>query len=312
MLKSLLTLSLSVLLVCAPPLSAHVGNRLVPISYLSEETLALIDLDDGVVEDWEDVLGEPILTTLDFDRYTPGYIDYQPGPSNFDFRIWLGWSEDGKIYCAGQFVDDRYVAITDEDFPVNFRNRGDSMQLRVDGDHTGGQYLPLPDPEELAKEEEAVKAGQPMMANMQAQEYEAVPRVPAGPQISVPQNNMNGSWWMVFPPFARGGGDVYGENPTIWSVEFYVTCWDRLNSVDPDDSIVSRLSAGNVIGLDVWVSDHDIDNPSPTGFYFLDRPTSERNFAFDASEFFDGLLLGRPGDSAVQSTTWGRIKASLE
>ena len=316
-LKPLLTLTLAVVSACAAPLSAHVGNRLVPISYLSEEALAVINLDDGVVEDWEDVLGEPTLTILDFDRYTPAYIDYQAGPSNFDFRIWLGWTEDGKIYCAGQVVDDRYIAITDEDFPVNFRNRGDSMQLRVDGDHTGGQYLPLPVYEELAQEEEAINAGQPMMSNRQAQQYEAVPRVPAGPQVSVPQNNMNGSWWMVFPPYAEGGGGAYGENPTIWSVEFYVTCWDRLNSVEPEGSVVSQLSGGKVIGLDVWVSDHDNKgHATPTasdGFYFLDRPDS-RFGVHDASEFFDGLLLGPPGessDSAVQSTTWGRIKASL-
>ena len=314
-LKPLLTLTL-VVSACAAPLSAHVGNRLIPISYLSEEALAVINLDDGVVEDWEDVLGEPTLTTLDFDLDSPAYVDYEAGPSNFDFRIWLGWTEDGKIYCAGQFVDDRYVAITEEEFIIHFRFRGDSLQLKVDGDHTGGQYLPFP--EEANQAEADTKAGRPLMANMQAQEYEAVPRVPSGPQVSLPQDNVIGAWWMVLPPFARGGGGVYGENPTIWSVEFVVTCFDRLNHRDPGDSVVSQLSGGKVIGLDVWVSDHDnIGNDTPTspnGFYFLDRPDSELGF-HDASEFFDGLLLdpdGKTSDSAVHSTTWGRIKASLK
>ena len=82
---------------------------------------------------------------------------------------------------------------------------------------------------------------------------------------------------------------------------------------------MSSLFEGKVIGLDVWVADHDNKGHStptfPDGFYFLDRPTPELNFDYDASEFFDGLLLGPDGasyDSAVQSTTWGRIKASLE
>ena len=284
--------------------------------------MALINLDDGVVEDWEDVLGEPVLTTLDFDRYTPAYIDYQAGPSNFDFRIWLGWSEDGKIYCAGQFVDDRYIAITDEDFPYNFMWRADSMQLLVDGDHSGGRYRPF-DPEERAQEEAAVEEGRPRMTYRQAQEYEAVPRVPAGPQVSLPLVNVYGDWWMVELPFARGGGGVYGENPTIWSVEFFVTPFDRLNNLDPEDSVVSQLSGGVVIGLDVWVSDHDgiTDRTpsSPEGRYFLGRPNSKPNSKpnvdSDASQFFDGLLLdpgGGTSDSAVQSTTWGHIKASLE
>ena len=41
------------------PVAAHVGDRLYPISYLSEETLAALDQDDGSVEDWTDAVGEP-------------------------------------------------------------------------------------------------------------------------------------------------------------------------------------------------------------------------------------------------------------
>ena len=309
-LKPLLTLTL-VVSACAAPLTAHVGNRLIPINYLSEETLALIDLDDGVVEDWEDVLGEPTLTTLDFDLLSSSFIDYQGGPSNFDFRIWLGWSEDGKIYCAGQFVDDRYIAITDEEFRDYFMWRGDSMQLLIDGDHSGGRYFPF-DPEESAQEEGAVEERRPRMTYRQAQHYGAVPRVPVGPSVTLPLLNLGGDWWMVELPFARGGGDVYGENPTIWSVEFFVTPFDRLNNLDPGDSVVSQLSRGMVIGLDVWVSDHDgiTDRTpiSPDGWYYLGRPEYPD---FIDARFPDGLILG-PSDSAVEPTAWGRIKASLD
>ena len=113
---------------------------------------------------------------------------------------------------------------------------------------------------------------------------------------------------------------MFGENPTFWSVEFFVTCFDRLNHLDPGESVVSRLFEGKVIGLDVWVHDHDevLDdrNPrQPSGWYFLNRPDSEYPDSNDASEFVDGLLLGPDGalgDSAVQSNTWGRIKASLD
>ena len=37
----------------AAPVAAHVGDRLFPIPYLSEETLARLDLEDGSVEDCE-------------------------------------------------------------------------------------------------------------------------------------------------------------------------------------------------------------------------------------------------------------------
>ena len=316
-LKPLLTLTLAVVSACAAPLSAHVGNRLIPISYLSEEALALIDLDDGVVEDWEDVLGEPTLTTLDFDLSSPAYKGYQYDPSNFDFRIWLGWAEDGRIYCAGQFVDDRHIAISDH-FYIHFSARGDSFTLRVDGDHSGGRYTPF-DPEEMAQEEAALEEGLPIMANMQAQEYEAVSLVPEGPRVALPLDNIPGAWWMVEPPFARGGGNVFGENPTFWSVEFFVTCFDRLNHLDPGESVVSRLSEGKVIGLDVWVHDHDEEYDGrprgPCAWYYFEQTRLQYPELTDASGFVDGLLLGpagTSGDSAVEPTAWGRIKASLD
>ena len=310
-LKPLLTLTLAAVSACAAPLSAHDGDLLVPIRFLSEETLALIDLDDGVVEDWEDVLGEPTLTTLDFDLDSPAYIDYQAGPSNFDFRIWLGWSKDGRIHCAGQFADDVHVTVSDHfDFFIHFMYRGDSIALLVDGDHSGDKYL-------FSADEEPLEG--PKKSNLQAQRYEAVSRVPVGPLVALPEANIDGAWWMVEPPFARGGGGVFGENPTFWSVEFFVTCFDRLNHLDPGKTVVSSLFEGKVIGLDVWVHDHDevLDdgNPRPpSGWYFLNRPDSGYPDSNDAGEFGDGLLLGpdEPGDSAVQSNTWGRIKASLD
>ena len=46
--------------------AGHVGERLIPINYLSEETLARLDFDDATVEDWIDSVGEPSLTPLDF------------------------------------------------------------------------------------------------------------------------------------------------------------------------------------------------------------------------------------------------------
>ena len=74
------------------PLSAHVGDRLYPISYLSEETLAALDQDDASVEDWVEAVGEPTLTPLDFDLDSGHllvlYDHYDP--TNLDFRIWLG------------------------------------------------------------------------------------------------------------------------------------------------------------------------------------------------------------------------------
>ncbi|MCY3762037.1 MAG: hypothetical protein OXH50_12370, partial [Gemmatimonadetes bacterium] len=103
--------------------------------------------------------------------------------------------------------------------------------------------------------------------------------------------------------------------PTIWVTEFYVTCFDRLDHLNPEESVLSRLAEGIVIGLDLYVRDYDAEPGGPRALYSLGDPEDAEEDAVGADYMVDGLLL-RPdddfGDSAVQSTSWARIKASLE
>ena len=106
-----------------------------------------------------------------------------------------------------------------------------------------------------------------------------------------------------------------GENPTVWLIEFFVTSFDRLHHLSPpEESVVSRFAEGSVIGFDVRVFDHDVEAGGQRAFYLLGEPSWE-GINSQASNWADGLLLGPGGgsvDSAVQSVSWGRIKASLE
>ena len=303
---SILILTLTAMSTDVAPLAAHVGDRLYPISYLSEETLAALDQDDASLEDWVEAVGEPALTPLDFDlssgdkAHPTSYDEYDP--SNLDFRIWLGWSRDGKIHVAAQFADDVYH--NEYEPPGDTFIANDHISLMVDGDHSGGQIW-----FGSSKDEDGA-----LKSNVQAQYYQAISRAAGGPLIDLfPTTIIGGERWMVHPPFARGGGGVLGENPTFWSVEFYVTCFDRLNHLSPEDSEVSQLTEGRIIGIDFSIDDHD-DDSGLRALYYLNRPDdSER--APDASTFLDGVLLGlggESGDSSVQSVSWGRIKASLE
>ena len=120
--------------------------------------------------------------------------------------------------------------------------------------------------------------------------------------------------WMVQPPFARGGGGVFSENPTIWVTEFHVTCFDLLDHLNPENSVVSELAAGKTIGFDFTVSDYDVEIVRPLAYYELINRGDDADLD-SADIFVDGLLLGPDddfGDSTVQSTSWARIKASLE
>ena len=302
------------------PAAAHNGDRVFPVSYLSEETLALLDQDDGVVEDWVDAVGEPTLTPLDFELWTgmrrTSTFD-RHDPSSLDFRIWMGWTPDGRIHVAGQFVDDVYV---NEYVPLDDRYRypnvHDSVALLVDGDHTGGKYFWG----QTNEFEEAVQT------NRQAQIYENIAIAPSGgPRVVLYYTSVGALPfdeteqpvdWMVQPPFARGGGGVFGENPTIWVTEFYVTCSDLLDHLNPENSVVSELAAGKTIGFDFIVHDYDVEPRGRYAHYELKYREDGADVLGEGGDFFvDGLLLGPDddfGDSAVQSTSWARIKASLK
>ena len=318
--NSLKVFALAVFSAGFDPAAAHNGDRVFPISYLSEETLALLDQDDGVVEDWEDVLGEPTLTPLDFylfagTRRTSTFDRHDP--SSLDFRIWMGWTPDGRIHLAGQFVDDVYVNEYDPlESPYRYPEVHDSVALLVDGDHTGGQYFWIQSHGELDKA---------IQTNRQAQLYQNIAIAPSGgPRVVLFATSVGAIGfdeieqpvdWMVQPPFARGGGSVFGENPTIWVTEFYVTCFDLLDHLNPENSVVSELGAGKTIGFDLGVHDYDVEPIGRYANYELKYREDISEVAIGADLFVDGLLLGPDddfGDSAVQSTSWARIKASLE
>ena len=318
--RSISTLALGVSMAALAPAAAHNGDRVFPISYLSEETLALLNQDDGVVEDWVDALGEPTLIPTDFNLDSGVDRAYdQLDPTSLDFRIWMGWTPDGRIHVAGQFADDVYVNEYDPQMPNPFDwiDVHDSVGLLVDGDHTGGQYYWHQS--NSGDFEEAVQT------NRQAQLYLNIAIAPSGPTISLPGTTFraygfdemgnSGVDWMVQPPFARGGGGVFGENPTIWVTEFYVTCFDLLDHLNPENSVVSELAAGKTVGFDFGVHDFDVESNGRYANYELKYREELSEVAIGADIFVDGLLLGPDDDfdnSAVQSTSWARIKASLD
>ena len=59
-------LTLTSLLGPAPTAHAHAGDEIYPFLELLDEDLARIDLTDGSVEDWYEILGEPSLVASDF------------------------------------------------------------------------------------------------------------------------------------------------------------------------------------------------------------------------------------------------------
>ncbi len=96
--------------------------------------------------------------------------------------------------------------------------------------------------------------------------------------------------------------------------EFYVTPFDRLIWNRPEESVVSALSRGTLIGFVLLIADHDdTEDPRAEGWHVI-RGRDYSSGPWNADHFARGLLVGPGGevpDSAVESVTWSRIKATF-
>ena len=268
---------------------AHTGDRIYPIPELTDEMLARIDLKDVSVQDWIDVLGEPVLTALDFETDIGSY-----NPADMDFRIWLAWhDESDKLFVAGQFADDATQvmdSIYENGRIIPRALTIDSVSLFVDGDHSGPPY--------------GGRGG-----FRQGTWYLATPFLVEDPDVFFPADEPH---WASSPPYCDGGGGVFNESPIIWIIEFLVTPFDVFgwDEDSPDGSIASTLEAGEVIGLSIEVLDYDGLGVKDLTIFALSGV-----HWLQGDLLLDGLLLGAgetlDDGSVVEADSWARIKASL-
>ena len=293
---------------------AHLGDRVYPVTYLSDEMLERIDLKDGLVDEWYELVGEPSMTLLDFTGEEPHSPPLLPDPSDLDFRIWLAWhDEPARLYVAFVASDDVYENTHDYSSSPHLHLH-DSIMLAIDGDHSGGAGSGNGTPLEEVIEIQG-----------QAPDYEAIPRTVSGPTLNngLYRFQKKQTFWTTVPPYGDSGGGVAGEAPVIWVIELYVTPFDRWGETweSPEGSVVSHFAAGKVIGFSVVVLDHDPPAYDSQNWAVQVRQSDDSDsplwniFRNRADSFLDGLLLpadpAGPGDSAVESVSWGRIKASL-
>ena len=285
------------------PAPAHVGDQVYPIFQLTDADLAMIDLQDGLIDEWLDIVGDPTVTALHFAELP----DSSPfNPADVDFRIWLAWHEGtNRIYGAMQQADDIYVLWDKERQDLMWLQFHDAaINFYIDGDHSGGEVGVSPsccetEGEFLLRHSQTAQ-GYVIIGGL----YAAGPRVRLSNYHYVYDQN-----WFALPPYAEGGGGSAGENPTISVTEFYVTPFDRFVWNSPEESQVSELSPGKVIGFALNVNDPDADDD--LGVYYL----GEKGHPYFADVFVDGVLLGPggeiPDESVVESITWARIKATF-
>ena len=280
----------------------HIGDRVVPIPEIPEELITQIDIKDGDIEDWLNVIGEPSLTGLDLiPNFGDGWgEEYNPG--DLDFRIWMGWHRGmNRIYLAGQGVDD--VLVDQSDGVWDDWYWDGMMRLEIDGDHSGGIFVWDEDEDVgLTTWWEGVQ-----FFSVGALNYRRNPFV----HMLFP-NPPEDCCWFSRPPFADMGAEVNGEKPSVWVMETYITPFDRLVFESREETVISELEPNKIVGLRITVT--DLDDPERQigydGLYSIPPIESQPNPGPDF--FADGILL--PTDkreNAVESVSWGRIKASL-
>ncbi len=258
---------------------AHDGDFSFSIPYVSPDQLTI----DGDLSDWKELFSEPTATRLDFNMHWHAEPsgEFNPpdkyDPANLDFRSWVTWSDDGKVYVAIEATDDVYR---------NSDGIADQVALIVDGDHSGYHGDPLDESYD---------------------QYYDVIIYPDWGGLRLPFVGAywdEDGYWAVEPPYALGTASVLEGETASWTVEFCVTAFDHLLDSDPDGSETSKFEPGHTIGFTVGVFDFDHDDVGSGQFYLEDVAAAS---GFDRKAH--GVLTGSP--SAVESTTWGRIKATL-
>ena len=294
----------------------HSGDRLYPFYEIPDE--AAIDITDGSIEDWQQLFGEPSLTSLDFTGFDPNDRVMGYDPSDLDFRIYLGWNgASNHIYMGAICIDDVYIGEDEKSFSYMERQGEDSVTLLIDGDHDGSPQwdrVNLDGGDDSGKHDQA------------AQGYSGVPVRRETSNVGIPffETYFEGESWWGYPPYGDGGGSVAGENPVVWVTEFYVTPFDMLIRKEPENSLVSDLGAEQIVGFRVLIGDFDepaVNGPGGNsvgklhvlGSYY--GGTVRDALGETADTWADGILLPAGGidggDSAVEPDSWARIKASF-
>ena len=287
-------------------LEAQFQDRVYPFAELTDEMRAQIDLKDGSVEDWLEVIGEPILRPLDFDT-PPSFLGYDP--SSYDFRIWLAWHDaTNHLFVAAEIVDDYHLSEYERTGSYWYSPYDSSVWFYIDGDQSGGKITQYRDG--MLDLDILMK---------QAQLYTAFAGTYNNDSNVYLTDVSSVASWVHLPPYADGGGGITDSQPVISVVEFYVTPFDQLIWDDPEQSLTSDLSTGKAVkfGLSMWDADPGSDPLRPGRIHSVFGPAAsweDKELTFESDNWAHGILLGTDGSAdgtPVEGVSWAGIKAAL-
>ena len=272
---------------------AHVpGARLYYIYEFLDQDLP--DLHDGTLDDWEGVLSRPTFTEFSFGPLEVG-DGASMGPPDLAVNVYLGWSgTQNRLYAAIERLDDVYVN-TYEGGDLSNVWRHDSVEIMVDGDHSGGWYSGFHENpcEGFKRVAQLADYWDPCryFSGFQAQQYIGIASAPDGRLLG--RQSSNPDDWETGLPYGDAGGFVEEGTPHRSVVEIMVTPFDELRWDTPEHSRESTLKVGRIIGLQVSIPDFDEEAGAYHGFSTLQgQPNTWRQ----ADNFVDCVLMGSDRD----------------
>ena len=261
----------------------------------------LVPTIDGDLRDWE-VVGDSyaILTGQFHDLISPKVKASDSG--DFSARLMVGWNKAmNRLYIAAQVRDD----IHQIDRPAGNATvlfQDDAMELFIDADHSGGQFANFT---ELSHEEQRRRNGS-----------EANHFVLAGPS---PDEdffvNVSAAAWYALSdgPYTRAAvefiGILGGEGVTNYEV--MLLPFDRVDINAVFQSEEHLLREGEILGFNVEFNDLDAHSELFDAKWSLSGQHNSYRFS---DRFTDLILMPLEGTfqrTAVESRSWGRLKASL-
>jgi len=261
---------------------------------------------DSWLQDWDVVTEAYLITHEDLTETVTG-LGTERDAADLALRAYVGWSPNtNQIYIMEDRYDDA-VWVGGDDWAIDGKGHGctgnarDFLEIQIDGDHSGGQFNSWND-ESLTQDEKDILHGQ------QAQGYGLRP-------------NGRFAWHKTYehalPPF----GDVAfrctdgpGE-PGNFYAEYRYTPWNDLRWTDVPNSVQHSLTEGEIFGFNFTVLDSD-DGGGYDGYWTLSGDTNSCHHADFLSDFLltpvdPDIDWSSQVSSAVESKTWGHIKATF-
>lgn len=231
--------------------------------------------------------------------------------ADLDFRGYVGYNDaSDKVLMASSVFDDLHER--DNTDPGQCNCADDNFEFWIDGDHAGSPYVAEYGRADGATDEERLRA-----TNSTLQWWSiAVP--PVGDRDV--QSGNTGQWQDDSPHFDFAWsfeGEQFDESTYYYEMSF--TVWDDLDHNGPDTSTPSTLEEGEVIGINLIWSDYDgvkgqqplrDDGSSPyDGYWITGGPCCD---GVNASDFLLAPVEDVFGGTAVETETWGRLKARFQ